>query len=36
LDTKLGGPQNRCGRRREEKILAPAGTQTLTPGISNP
>jgi hypothetical protein len=23
LDKRLGGPQNRSGRRREEKILAP-------------
>jgi hypothetical protein len=27
LDRKLGGPQNRSGRRGEEKILEPTGTQ---------
>jgi hypothetical protein len=31
LDRKLGGPQNRSGRRREEKNLAPTGTRTPTP-----
>jgi hypothetical protein len=25
LDRRLGGPQNRSGRRREEKILDPTG-----------
>jgi hypothetical protein len=27
LDTRLGGPQSRSGRRGEEKILDPAGTR---------
>jgi hypothetical protein len=28
LDRRLGGPQNWSGRRGEEKILGPTGTQT--------
>jgi hypothetical protein len=28
LDRRLGGPQSRSGRRGEEKIVAPTGTQT--------
>jgi hypothetical protein len=32
LDTRLGRPQNRSGRRGEEKILDPTGTRTLNPG----
>jgi hypothetical protein len=31
LDRRLGGPQNRSGRRGEEKILDPTGTRTPTP-----
>jgi hypothetical protein len=27
LDKRLGGPQNRSGRRRGEKVLDPTGTQ---------
>jgi hypothetical protein len=36
LDRKLGGPQSRSGRRGEEKILDPTGSQTTTPRSSNP
>jgi hypothetical protein len=31
LDRRFGGPQSRCGRDREVKILDPTGTRTLTP-----
>jgi hypothetical protein len=31
LERRLGGPQNRSGRRGEEKILAPTGTRNPTP-----
>jgi hypothetical protein len=31
LDRRLGGPQNRSGRRGEEKILDPTGTRASTP-----
>jgi hypothetical protein len=31
LERRLGGPQNRAGRRGEEKILDPTGTRTPTP-----
>jgi hypothetical protein len=30
LDRRVGGPQNRPGRRGEEKILDPTATQTRT------
>jgi hypothetical protein len=36
LDKRLGGPQSRCGRREEEKILGPTRTQTPTPRSSSP
>jgi hypothetical protein len=36
LDTRLGGPQNRSGRRNEEKNLAPTGTRTSSPRPSIP
>jgi hypothetical protein len=32
---RLGGPQSRSGRRREEKILSPTGIRTLTPRSSS-
>jgi hypothetical protein len=35
LDRRLGGPQNRSGRRGGEKILDPTGTRTLTPRPSS-
>jgi hypothetical protein len=35
LDGRLGGPQNRSGRRGEAKILDPTGTQTPTPRPSS-
>lgn len=31
LDKRLDGPQNRSGRREEQKNLAHTGTRTLTP-----
>jgi hypothetical protein len=31
LERRLGGPQNRSGRRVEEKIVGPTGTRTSTP-----
>jgi hypothetical protein len=34
LDRRLGGPQSRSGRRGEEKILDPNGTQTPNPQLS--
>jgi hypothetical protein len=33
---RLGGPQSRCGRHGEVKILAPIGTRTPTPWSSSP
>jgi hypothetical protein len=36
LDRSLGGPQNRSGRRGEEKILDPTGTRIPTPSSSSP
>jgi hypothetical protein len=36
LDRRLGGPQNRSGRRGEEKILDSNGTRTPTPRSSSP
>jgi hypothetical protein len=36
LDKRLDGPQNRSGRRGEEKILDPNGTRTPTPRSSSP
>jgi hypothetical protein len=36
LDMRLGGPQNRSGRRGEQKIPDPTGIRTLTPPSSNP
>jgi hypothetical protein len=36
LDRRLGEPQNRSGRRREEKIFDPTGTRTPTPRSSSP
>jgi hypothetical protein len=36
LDRGLSGPQNRSGRRREEKNLSPTGTRTPTPLPSSP
>jgi hypothetical protein len=36
LDRMLNGPQNRSGRRGEEKILDPTGTRTPTPRLSSP
>jgi hypothetical protein len=35
LDTRLGGPQSRCGRHGEEKILDPTGIRTPTPRSSS-
>jgi hypothetical protein len=35
LDSRLGGPQNRSGRREEGKILDHTGTRTPTPRSSN-
>jgi hypothetical protein len=32
----MGGPQNRSGRRGEEKILDPTGTRTSTSRSSSP
>jgi hypothetical protein len=34
LDRRLGGPQNRSGRRGEEKIHDPMRTRTPTPRSS--
>jgi hypothetical protein len=31
LDSGLGGPWNQAKRHKEDKILDPTGTQTLTP-----
>jgi hypothetical protein len=31
FDRRLGGPQSRSGRSREEKILDPTGTRNPTP-----
>jgi hypothetical protein len=36
LDMRLGGPQNRYGPRKEEKILDTTGTRTLTPSAVQP
>jgi hypothetical protein len=36
LDRRLGGPQNRYGRRGEEENLAPTGTRSPTPWSSSP
>jgi hypothetical protein len=36
LDSKMGGPQSRSGRRGEEKILDPTGTRTPTPQSLGP
>jgi hypothetical protein len=36
LDKRLGGPQSRSGKREEEKILDPTGSQTPTPWSSSP
>jgi hypothetical protein len=36
LDRRLGGPQNRSGRRREEKNLTPTRTRTPTHTLSSP
>jgi hypothetical protein len=36
LDRRLGGPQSRSGRRGEEKILEPTGTQTPTSSVIQP
>jgi hypothetical protein len=36
LDRRLGGPQNRSGRRGEQTILDPTGTRTPTPRSSSP
>jgi hypothetical protein len=36
LGRRLGEPQSRPGRRGEEKILDPTGTQTPTPQLSSP
>jgi hypothetical protein len=36
LDSRLDGPQNRAGRREEEKTLVPTGTQTSTPPTVQP
>jgi hypothetical protein len=36
LDRRLGGPQNRSGRRGEERNRAPIWTQTPTPRPSSP
>jgi hypothetical protein len=35
LEMRLGGPQNRSGRRRAEKILGHTGTRTPTPRPSS-
>jgi hypothetical protein len=36
LDRRQGGPQNRSGRRGEEKNLVPTGTRTLDPSAVQP
>jgi hypothetical protein len=36
LDRRLGGPQNRSGRSREEKILDPTGTRTPNSSVVQP
>jgi hypothetical protein len=36
LDRRLGGPQNRCGRRREEENLAPTWDSNSNPSVVHP
>jgi hypothetical protein len=36
LVRRLGGPKNRSGRRGEEKILDPTGTQNSDPSVVKP
>jgi hypothetical protein len=36
LDKRLGGPQSRSGRHREEKILDPTGTRLSGPSVIQP